>query len=179
MNKIEDNYKETFELLIAVLAIIAFIVTTTDYLIWKEKSSLPDTSPEGVENSKWMFTQYYLEYAYGFIIIFLLYFINKNLIKSTQFWLIPFIKVTSILVTFILVGVYIQVLTKWVWLGRLLYYSTIDKYTILGNIKILLHPSTWAYILLIWVIFGLIVITLLNVFLQVKLFLKVISKRFR
>ena len=67
---VEDRYKETFELLIVILAIIAFMVATTDYLIWKKKPNLPDQSIEGIENVRQRMNEIFVNVGSAFIIIF-------------------------------------------------------------------------------------------------------------
>lgn len=107
----EEKYKETLGILIVILAIIAFMVTTADYVMWKEKPYMDNTKYEMEDIKYGIFQDTYVKCAVVFIWVFFLYIINKNfLIKRGR--IIFFTKCFSLYIAFILFGLYVNAVQK-------------------------------------------------------------------
>lgn len=113
-----DLYKETLEILIATLAILAFIVSTSEYVIFKEE--VDNNELEQVEYIKKNFYDLYVTVTIMFIFIFFLFFINKNYLQE-KIWIILLTKRIIIFNSFMLFLIYVQVIFKKGWIGKLLH----------------------------------------------------------
>jgi len=156
----EEVYKETFGILIAILAIIAFIVSTAEFVVLKEEPYIDEVTVTS-KDVKNIFYSLYIKSAVSFIFIFFLYILNKNYI-ITKTWIIKFTKWSIVSVMFVLFTLYLQVLYKWIWLGKILYYSTRDLETFFGLISVLIRPGSIAQFLMLLLIGGYIMISILN-----------------
>lgn len=127
----EEKYKETFGILVAVLAIIAFMVSTAEFVAFKETPYIDGQiiTKEGVKAN---FYNVYMKPALFLIGIFLLYVVNKNFIIRRP-RIISITKGATIFIIFVYFLLYVQVTYHIKQLAPLLYFSTADLDTAAGT----------------------------------------------
>ena len=184
----EKQYNHTFQLLIAILAIVAFIVSTADFVVEKsvnpnnviylnESEAPTEQRKQNIEN---IFYEISIPFAVLFIIIFFLLIINRNFLINIMRvkWILKITDIISIILVLWLFIMYIHWAYNIWWLGYLYLDSTICKGRILCS-----NPGHYIQFIMgifIWVLLSIyLIISALNLLDKARRFKKEILKKIK